>query len=280
MGAYKIEFAAIIIGIGVEIIFLVLGVWLMSIPMWVAIVGLFTGGALILLGLLWMLWFRDDTKTEQPGPIIEGNRGFVVTGNENIIAGKITIDPEGRVHTGDPIQPANPDAPGGQQVSADGDVTQVRTGDIHIGDINNITVNITPEALEKIMSEQQPQQPNIHVESHGQQGGITAGIVNIQADLQPKIELSEVTHNEVANGHQYEAILTVDTHYTVPQIRITAHAPSIQSLDVAPQRSGMHMFGHTGKREGYHFTTIQNAAGKYRIRVTTAEPEEVAIDLE
>lgn len=167
-----------------------------------------------------------------------------------------------------------------QQATAGGNVTQVQTGAIHYGDIYNLTLNVTPEMLEGIMSEQPRQQAHIHVESHNQQGGITAGVVNIHEDLGPKVHLSEITHTELQNAHRYEAVLSIDSNYSVPQIRIVAHADSIQSLDVAPQRSGMHTFGHTGKREGYHFTTIQNAAGKYRIRVTTAKPEEVTIDLE
>ena len=121
----------------------------------------------------------------------------------------------------------------------------------------------------------------MRVESHGQLGGITAGIVHIHEDLGPKIELSDMTHTGLESGaHRYETILTVGTNYAVPEVRIVARANSIQSLDVAPQRGGMHTFGHTGKREGHHFTTIQNAAGKYRIWVTTNEPEEVTLDLE
>ncbi|MEE9247634.1 MAG: hypothetical protein V3U79_02940 [Dehalococcoidia bacterium] len=121
---------------------------------------------------------------------------------------------------------------------------------------------------------------HIHVESHGQQGGITAGIVNIQAESQPDIRLLDERYEQISDGHLYETILMVDTQYVVPQIRLSAHAPSIQSLDVTPGRGGIFTTGHTGKREGYHFTTLQNVAGKYRIRVTTTQPEQVRIDLE
>lgn len=118
----------------------------------------------------------------------------------------------------------------------------------------------------------------IHVTSHGQQGGITAGIVNIAAESAPNITLGDQSHMETENGHLYEAILNIETKYVVPNLRIVAHAHTILSLDVAPQASGMFMFGHTGKREGFHFTTLQNAAGRYRVRVTTSEPEQVKID--
>lgn len=125
-----------------------------------------------------------------------------------------------------------------------------------------------------------PGSQHFHVESHGQQGGITAAIVNIQGDLGPKVQASDIVHTEVSDGkHRYESVLTVDSHYSVPAVRVTAYADSIQSLDVVPQRSGMHTFGHMGKRDGYHFTTIQNASGQYRIRVITSQPEQVKIDV-
>jgi hypothetical protein len=123
-------------------------------------------------------------------------------------------------------------------------------------------------------------QPTIHVESHGQQGGITAGIVNIHGDAKPKVKLSDTTEQKTPKGYLYEATLSVETQYAIPEIKVTAHAASIQSLDIVPQRSGMQMFGHSGKRDGYHFKTVLNIAGKYKIRVTTAKAEDVKIDLE
>ena len=128
-------------------------------------------------------------------------------------------------------------------------------------------------------SQEGKEQQDIHVTSYGQQGGITAGIINIQTETQPRSGLSESTHRETDAGHVYEAVLTIDTRYPIPQLGVIAHANSIQSLEVIPQAVGGFMYGHTGKREGYHFTTLQNAAGKYTIRVTTAEPEQVKIDL-
>ena len=128
-------------------------------------------------------------------------------------------------------------------------------------------------------SKEEKEQRDIHVTSYEQQGGITAGVVNIQTEAQPRIDLSESTHRETDTGHLYESVLTIDTRYPIPQLGVVAYANSIQSLEVVPQAVGGFMYGHTGKREGYHFTTLQNAAGKYTIRVTTAEPEQVKIDL-
>lgn len=123
------------------------------------------------------------------------------------------------------------------------------------------------------------EQPRIDVRSFEQQGGITAGIVNIQSESPPRIELSDETHEKTNEGHIYEAILTVDTRYALPQLEVSAHAESIKSFDVTPQRSGVHMSGHAGAREGFHFETLQNVAGRYRIRVVTGKPEAVRIEL-
>lgn len=123
-------------------------------------------------------------------------------------------------------------------------------------------------------------QPRIDVRSYNQQGGITAGVVNIQTDPEPEIELSELSEQKMDSGYLYEAILTIQTRYVIPQLRVTAHADSIESLDIMPQRGGIDMGGNAGKREGFHFETLQYAAGKYKIRVVTARQEPVRIDLE
>ena len=123
------------------------------------------------------------------------------------------------------------------------------------------------------------EQPRIVVRSFKQQGGITAGIVNIQSESPPRIELSDETYEKTNEGHVYEVILTVDTRYALPQLKVIAHAESIKSFDVTPQRGGLEITGHSGARDGFHFTTLQNVAGLYRVRVITGKPEAVKIDL-
>jgi hypothetical protein len=130
------------------------------------------------------------------------------------------------------------------------------------------------------MTEDRTDRPNIHVESHGQRGGITAGTVNIQVEPVPTARLSEMTHHESPEGHIYEAVLTINSRYSLPSVVVTARAQTIQSLHVGMMRTGLQMTGHSGRREGYCFTTLLNAVGQYQVQVITAEPEEVVIDLE
>ena len=119
---------------------------------------------------------------------------------------------------------------------------------------------------------------SIDVRSYNQQGGITAGVVNIQGDSQPKISLSNESYSKTEDGHVYQANLNIETQFVIPALKVTAFAQSIQAFDVVPQRGGMHMSGHSGKREDHHFTTLQNAAGLYRVKVVTSKPEQVQID--
>ncbi len=140
--------------------------------------------------------------------------------------------------------------------------------------------SIKEKGVETMPERGEKEQQDIHVTSYGQQGGITAGVVNIQTEAQLKISLSESTHREIDTKHIYESLLTIESRYPIPQLQVVARANSIQSLDVVPHAEGIFMFGHTGKREGYHFKTLQNAAGKYTIKITTAEPEQIQIDLE
>ena len=119
---------------------------------------------------------------------------------------------------------------------------------------------------------------SIDVRSYHQKGGITAGVVNIQGETQPRIGLSNESYEKTGEGHVYQADLTIETQYVIPALPITAYADSIQSLDVTPQQAGVDTSGNAGKREGYHFTTLQNAAGLYRVKVVTAEPEQVRLD--
>ena len=137
-------------------------------------------------------------------------------------------------------------------------------------------IAVAKEGQKMSPDEQQP--PRIHVESHDQKGGITAGIINIRSESPPKIELSDESYEKTNEGYVYEANLTVDTHYALPQLKVSAHAESIKSFDVTPQRSGIHMSGHTGAREGFHFTTLKNAEGLYKVRVVTGKAETVRID--
>ncbi|MBI4338559.1 MAG: hypothetical protein HY680_01245 [Chloroflexi bacterium] len=131
-------------------------------------------------------------------------------------------------------------------------------------------------------SEEATMQPpsNITQNIYGGNYGLVIGQLTIQGD-QPRISLSDQTELELADrNYQYTSILNVQTTYVLPQLRVIARAPSVKSLKVTALRAGIQITGWSGERDGFHFTTIQNVAGQYRIVAVTRNPERVVIDLE
>ena len=65
--------------------------------------------------------------------------------------------------------------------------------------------------------------------------------------------------------------------YPASELVLQAWASSIKRLDVRSTRVGSHVFGHTGKREGYHFTTVLHPFGRYVIEIQTTKREEIEL---
>ncbi len=124
----------------------------------------------------------------------------------------------------------------------------------------------------------EPATETVRVESHDQSGGLTAGIIRdsqVTIGTEPEFSRSQWEHTRIEQGHGYRAILTVKAQYSVPHLRVTVHAPSIQSLRVQPYPiGGIWSSGGSHEGDGYCQTTIYNAAGEYLVQVVTEEPEE------
>jgi hypothetical protein len=121
---------------------------------------------------------------------------------------------------------------------------------------------------------------NVYVTSHNQSGGITANRViinNITQEVSQELRAQLVFVNKPVDGH-FETRFELSAQHMIPNLYLAAHASSIQNLDARPQRSGMHMSGHSGKREGFHFTNLQNFAGQYLVVVRTAKPEHITVE--
>ena len=117
------------------------------------------------------------------------------------------------------------------------------------------------------------------VVSINQQGGITAGTVNIQTDLpEPKLTLEPIVENQPDGGlYKSEFMMTIESQVAINNLYLEVKAPSITRMEAAPQRSGLSMNGHSGVRDGFAFTNLQNAYGRYRITVYTRNPERFEI---
>lgn len=94
----------------------------------------------------------------------------------------------------------------------------------------------------------------------------------------PELRLSSAQGTQSPDG-SFVAVFDAQivAPYTPGSLRVEAWAPGITKLDVAPQRTGMAMFGHSGVRADHAFSTVMNPFGLYKIYVTTKEPTNVEI---
>lgn len=133
---------------------------------------------------------------------------------------------------------------------------------------------------------------NIHVEgnvnpsiviSHNQSGGITAGKVTIDAAPEPKLSMKEVFLNQPGNGEYHTRLeLMVDSPYPAGNLFVEVRAASIKRIDLAPQRSGVVITGHSGTRDGLAFTNLQSPYGRIFLEIFTVTPDrfEVVWDIQ
>jgi len=119
----------------------------------------------------------------------------------------------------------------------------------------------------------------IHITSHNQSGGVTAHTVNINAAPEPKVNADPIFLNQPHVGeYRHRIALTVESPYPPGNLFIAVHAPSIRSMDLRPQRSGLVMLGHCGNREGMSFANLQQPYGLIHLDVVTAQPEDLKIE--
>jgi len=113
------------------------------------------------------------------------------------------------------------------------------------------------------------------------------GATQIVADkvtvfLSPKLERTltmEPVHVNKPVGDKFESLFRgkLEAPYPIPSLRVEAHGRTVQEVDLSPLRTGIVMHGHSGRREGYAFTTLQNAIGRLQLKVVTDEPEKLNI---
>ena len=106
---------------------------------------------------------------------------------------------------------------------------------------------------------------SVNVTSHNQQGGVTAHTIN-QA---PAPEIQIIRQSVAAEGEWCVANLVIEvvTPYPAANLYLEARSEGIEEFDVSPMRGGMFSFGHTGKREGFCFTNVQQAYGEYSLTI-------------
>ncbi|MBE7434519.1 MAG: hypothetical protein HS100_11440 [Anaerolineales bacterium] len=125
-------------------------------------------------------------------------------------------------------------------------------------------------------------QGNGNVFSQNQSGGITANnliVNNISTNPTPVLDIKEILINQPHEGKfQSRFELSLHTPHPVGNLYIGVRASQIEKMDIMPMRLGMFMSGHAGIRDGYAFDNLQNAYGKYELRIITNKPERFAIE--
>lgn len=134
------------------------------------------------------------------------------------------------------------------------------------------------EGRPEIVSEKN--QEVVYVTSIGQSGGVTANTVeinNITQEVSHELFARQLEFNK-PHGENYVTEIELSSKNVIPNVYLAAHAVNILDFDVMPQRAGGFMSGHSGKRDGYHFTNIPNFGGVYRVKITTAQPGDIRLE--
>jgi hypothetical protein len=122
----------------------------------------------------------------------------------------------------------------------------------------------------------QPQGPSqqTNVTSHNQQGGITAGTVNVNAAPQPSVKYVQTVKNRpIAEGYLSRFEVEIEAAHAVLRIDIYARAASIIDTDLR-SASGV-MFDHrTYERLGLRGEGFASPPSRLTFDVVTVAPED------
>lgn len=117
------------------------------------------------------------------------------------------------------------------------------------------------------------------VTSINQSGGITAGTVNVNTAPEPQLHMRELFANQLKSGRYHSRVeLIVESPYPPGNLYVGVHAPSIVSMDLAPQRTGAVMMGNCGMRDGFAFANLQSPYGRIHLDVVTTQSERLEIE--
>ncbi len=85
----------------------------------------------------------------------------------------------------------------------------------------------------------------------------------------PEIEWISDDNRQIGNRYSFKSLFRVVAPYPAATLKLEVHGRGIRDLQVIPQSAGMHQFGHSGQRDTFSFTTIQNAFGSYVVQFTS-----------
>ncbi len=129
------------------------------------------------------------------------------------------------------------------------------------------------------------EQTTIHIQSHNQQGGITAHTVNVYGSIPARATYQETEREDVAEGHVTRGLLTLDGQFVLPVLVIIARGQGVKS--VSARQAGM-VSSQTNVLQGSFndgsgaFYQTGNASGEYVVEIVSERqvPIELSVSQE
>jgi hypothetical protein len=110
---------------------------------------------------------------------------------------------------------------------------------------------------------------NVSMRDHNQIGHV-GHVVNEAPE--PELRWSAPTSTANSDGSfTISSFLEIVSPYPPAQLFLKVISMGITELEVIPQRVGMSIKGHSGRRDGWCFTTLMQPSGRYLVSVRSRE---------
>ena len=128
-----------------------------------------------------------------------------------------------------------------------------------------------------------PTEPPVVMNQTGSPGGIQNYKGNVTVNKldipEPKGHFRTLKDMEPFGEHFVtDILLTLETKVAINNLYVRVDSPTIVSLEVAAQRVGAQINGHSGVREGWAFDNVPQASGSYVIHFITKQKEKYKVD--
>lgn len=137
-----------------------------------------------------------------------------------------------------------------------------------------------PSQKDSSVRDKQPESQSFTVTSNNQQGGITAGIVNVgipDYTVQAKL----ITENlKIDKGYRTDYRLTLQSKVVIPRIAIRVTGKTINDADMGPDAPTSVTMGAIGRGDGFVIVYSDNVFGPQILGVWTREPERLTLTVD
>jgi hypothetical protein len=99
------------------------------------------------------------------------------------------------------------------------------------------------------------------------EGGYVENQISNEGSAAPQVKWAAPTVTRVGASYRTVYDLEVVSDFPVNAIWFEVYGENVRELDIIQQRTGLQMVGWSGVRETHSFTTIEQAYGRYKLRV-------------